>query len=180
MLWEAERHEVDNQNYRPHSVAQKTLGCRACQRVKTAMSPCCARIAICLQCNGRVVGGDWTATQKKMLEVLGPTARSRVSRWVRAAKHMNLCCILEGRVAQRKICYDVCALVDDTTRSTQVLEYLKSIQTVNDVHVFDNPSILGRPAERLPVAKQILALGVLGDQQKEIPVTGEDIGDKTV
>lgn len=66
ILWECERHEHENQNYRPHGIFQK--------------------IEIVLGVRSRVVGGDWQATTKRILDVLGPQARSRVSRWTRVPR----------------------------------------------------------------------------------------------
>ena len=64
VLWEAERHEHDVQDYKPHSIFQK--------------------VNIVLGVRSRVVGGDWQATTKRILDVLGQQARSRVARWTRA------------------------------------------------------------------------------------------------
>ena len=63
VIWEAERHEADEQNFRPHSVFQK--------------------LSMIYSVRHRVKGGDWAETTKKILSILGSSARSRVGRWTR-------------------------------------------------------------------------------------------------
>jgi hypothetical protein len=41
------------------------------------------------QFQSRVLGGDWTLVSKRMLEILGDSARSRIGRWIRAARHIH-------------------------------------------------------------------------------------------
>ena len=35
------------------------------------------------------MGGDWALVNKRMIEILGESARSRVGRWIRAARHLH-------------------------------------------------------------------------------------------
>lgn len=63
VIWEAERHETDEQNFRPHSVHQK--------------------LQMIFSVRQRVKNGDWAEVAKKILSILGSSARSRVGRWTR-------------------------------------------------------------------------------------------------
>ena len=47
------------------------------------------KMALVESFRARAQGGDWGQVQKDMLLLMGQSARSRVSRWIRGARHMH-------------------------------------------------------------------------------------------
>ena len=47
------------------------------------------KIQMTLKFQTRILGGDWSLVTKRMMEILGESARSRIGRWIRAARHLH-------------------------------------------------------------------------------------------
>ena len=87
----------------------------------------------------RVMGGDWTLVNKRTMEILGESARSRISRWIRGARRSR----------------------------PDLLVDLQATPTLNDGIVFANPYLVGdKEKERLDLesARKALEIAVAATQ----------------
>lgn len=116
-LWCGGIHDEENNRYMPTSIAKK--------------------VSIVHKFRQKVPGGDWEATSKLLIDAYGPSKRSTVGRWIRAAKALE-----KG-----------------------ALDVLNTRPRLPPMLIFDNPWFTSAtPSQRLTEGSQIKALQLLFEE----------------